>query len=438
METVVHILETINSILNGIIAFLMIYQLILGFFGFRKKTKDYQDHDPKSRFLILVPAHNEEAVIPDMIDNLNRLDYPRELYDYYILADNCTDKTEEIARGLGANVLVTKRQSPDEPTGKPIVLQKALNMLEGYQDKYDLIMFFDADNLMDLNILREVNSQYLDNPGKADFIQCYLGCKNNDGIIALSDYMSYSITNRFYNYAKHRLHLNAGIGGTGFSVDAKYLYSRGGWTSMSLTEDFETQLEATCEGRRVLWNNSVHIYDEKPTTLKACFRQRTRWAQGRWFVTFKNTWPITKALFKGKISFWEYLSSMTMMYNMLPFIILVAEMIIGAAITIIRYSCGMQVVSTEKFGLVDMLVRNLPYVAIFLYSLIFLFYVGDRMDNNHTLPAKRIGQLLVAAVVNSYISGMSHLVGLFKWRQQSNWVKTEHKIKASSSMKNTK
>lgn len=94
MEVVVRVLDILGAILNGIILFLMSYQLILSVFGFSKKTKDYQDHDPQSRFLILVPAHNEEMVIADMIDNLNRLEYPKELYDYYILADNCTDRTE--------------------------------------------------------------------------------------------------------------------------------------------------------------------------------------------------------------------------------------------------------------------------------------------------------------------------------------------------------
>lgn len=94
MEVVVRVLDILGAILNGIILFLMSYQLILSVFGFSKKTKDYQDHDPQSRFLILVPAHNEEMVISDMIDNLNRLEYPKELYDYYILADNCTDRTE--------------------------------------------------------------------------------------------------------------------------------------------------------------------------------------------------------------------------------------------------------------------------------------------------------------------------------------------------------
>lgn len=69
---------------------------------------------------------------------------------------------------------------------------------------------------------------------------------------------------------------------------------------MSLTEDFELQIESTCEGKRILWNHNVRIYDEKPTAFRASFRQRTRWAQGHWFVAFKNTGKLFRALFQRK------------------------------------------------------------------------------------------------------------------------------------------
>ena len=152
------------------------FQLAITFFGFKRNTKDYQDHPPQMRFLVLVPAHNEEAVIGDIIDNLQHMEYPKELYDFYILADNCTDGTVRVAREMGANVLEFTRKSPDAPTGKPIVLQQALEMLDGYEQRYDLVMFFDSDNLVDTNMFLEVNSQYLST--KADIIQCYLGIKN--------------------------------------------------------------------------------------------------------------------------------------------------------------------------------------------------------------------------------------------------------------------
>ena len=123
MEVLSQILEILNAILSGWLMLMLVYQLVITFFGYKRNTKDYQDHAPLMRFLVLVPAHNEEAVIGDIVQNLNEMEYPREMYDFYILADNCTDRTAEIARGLGANVLESWKDSPDAPTGKPIVLQ---------------------------------------------------------------------------------------------------------------------------------------------------------------------------------------------------------------------------------------------------------------------------------------------------------------------------
>ena len=419
------IIEALLAVFSAWLMFLMIYQIVLSFVGFKRKTKDYQDHEPEARFLVLVPAHNEEKVIATMIDNLNRMDYPKELYDFIILADNCTDRTEEIARGLGAEVLVSRRESEDEPTGKPIVLQKALKALGDYHEKYDLVMFFDADNMIDLNMFREVNSQYIDSGRKADVIQCYLGCKNSKGMVAFADYVSYTITNRFMQYAKQRVGLNAAIGGTGFCVSADYLHARGGWTSLSLTEDFELQIETICEGRRLLWNNEVRIHDEKPTRLKACARQRLRWAQGRWFVSFKNTPKLIKAFFKGKISFWEFLSTFWGMYNMSPFAVLMLEALLLGILELIRV-CDPTAPVYLSFA--TMFNFNLTSVLVMFYSIYVLFYVGDWLDNHRAPKLREIFPIFVSILINMGLGGLVNLIGLFKHRKQNVWVKTEHSI----------
>ena len=105
MEIVAAVIEAVMGIMSAWLVLMLLYQLCISFFGFKRNTKNYQDHDPQMRFLVLVPAHNEEAVIADIIDNLEHMEYPRELYDFYILADNCTDRTVEVARRMGANVL---------------------------------------------------------------------------------------------------------------------------------------------------------------------------------------------------------------------------------------------------------------------------------------------------------------------------------------------
>ena len=414
-------LETIAGICGFYLTFIMVYQIVIGFFGFGKAKKDYKDHDPQSRFLVLVPAHNEEKVIGDIIRNLNDMDYPKELYDFYIIADNCTDNTAEVARNLGAKVIETQKDSPDAPTGKPIALKKALQAVGDYQNRYDLMMIFDADNLMDTNMFREVNSQYLDK-GKPDFIQCYLGAKNKKGVVAWFYYTGYTLTNRFFDLAKYRLGLNCAIGGTGFAMTTSYLYKRGGWTTMSLTEDFEIQVEATLEGRRILWNHHTRVYDEKPTSLRASIRQKLRWGQGHWYVALHNTGKLFKALVAGRIGFGEFLSLLTYMYSIAAYVVVAVQLMASTGLCLVIPGRPF-----FDFSLSGLLIGGL----LFGYTYLFLFYVADWMDNRIRFSIRTIPIMIAGNAANLIVGVFNEIGGLIRCGDQQHWAKTEHAIGAA-------
>ena len=73
-----------------IITIYYLYQLVISLFSFVKiKEKPYivkKDH----KFLAIIPAHNEEGVIENLINSLKEQDYPKELFDIHVIADNCT------------------------------------------------------------------------------------------------------------------------------------------------------------------------------------------------------------------------------------------------------------------------------------------------------------------------------------------------------------
>lgn len=425
MQVLQGILEALVALCGAWLLIMMVYQLYLTIYGFKKKTKDYNDHEPESRFLVLVPAHNEERVIGDIIKNLQQMDYPRELYDFYIIADNCTDNTAEVAREAGAKVIVTQKDGPDAPTGKPIALKKALEYVGDYQDKYDLLMIFDADNLMDKNMFREVNSQYLDK-GKPDLIQCYLGMKNKEGVVAWFYYTSYTVTNRFFQLAKHRLGLNCSVGGTGYAITTSYVHQRGGWTSMSLTEDIEIQVEATGEGRRILWNHDARLYDEKPTSMKASLKQKIRWAQGHWFVALHNTPAICKALKEKRISVGEFISVMLYMYSLSTYLVTVLQLVLMALLLLVPvFDYAAQETS---------LLSTVGGVLLFAYSYFGLFYLADWMDNQIPFKWSTVPLMLVSFVANMIVGAVSQIVGLIRYRDQHTWVKTEHKLHGDKSV----
>src|SRR5690554_4075022 len=165
------------SILQYIVFGFGIYYLLLALAGlFSKRCR--REHYPQSRFAILIPAHNEAPVIGKLIENLLELDYPRHLYEIFVIADNCSDDTALVARSYG--VTVWERYSRNR-RGKGYALADALKLfgLSGAHDDspYDAVVIFDADNLVAPNYLRVMNNRLLEGE---KLIQCFIDSKNPD------------------------------------------------------------------------------------------------------------------------------------------------------------------------------------------------------------------------------------------------------------------
>ena len=78
-----------------------LYFLITGFFGFKNiHKKIIKKHKPKHKFAILIASRNEEGVIEQLVKSLLLQDYPKELFDVYVIPNNCTDDTEKVAKKL--------------------------------------------------------------------------------------------------------------------------------------------------------------------------------------------------------------------------------------------------------------------------------------------------------------------------------------------------
>ncbi len=221
------------------------------------------------------------------VENMVGMDYPRDLYDVVVLADNCTDETAELAQGAGAQVWV--RRDPDR-RGKGYALEWAL---QRDLQNYDAVCVFDADNLADTSFL-SVMALHL-REGK-QIIQAYLDTKNPwDTWITASYAIAYWYMNRFWQKARMRLGLSGALGGTGFCVATPVL-QRLPWTSHSLTEDLEYTVRAVTEGLSVYWTPLTKVYDEKPVAFSSTITQRSRWLQGHWSVAFDHSPALLRKL----------------------------------------------------------------------------------------------------------------------------------------------
>lgn len=269
------------------------YYLILGLFGLVRKNNK-KEFDPKKKFALIVAAHNEETVIGNMVDSLNKLDYPRELYDIFVIADNCTDKTAEIARSHGANVY--ERFNKDK-RGKGYALEWMFDNIFKMKKKYDAVSIFDADNVVSSKFLREINNKMCEG---YKVVQGYIDSKNpSDSWITESYSIAFWSANRFFQLSRANLGLTNQIGGTGFAVDTKILKELG-WGATCLTEDLEFTCKLVMNGEKVGWAHDAIVYDEKPLTLKDSWNQRKRWMSGFADVASRFFTKLLKKAFKER------------------------------------------------------------------------------------------------------------------------------------------
>lgn len=107
--------------------------------------------------MALVPAHNEAAVVGNLIESLKNQNYPKELLDIYVIADNCTDNTAQIARDAGA--IVYERFDSEKKT-KGYAMQWFLNKMNEQGADYDAMCVFDADNVVMPDFFTAMNKNF--------------------------------------------------------------------------------------------------------------------------------------------------------------------------------------------------------------------------------------------------------------------------------------
>lgn len=234
--------------------------------------------DKLNQFAILVCAHNEMLVIENLISSLYAMDYPRNKYSIYVVCDNCRDETAEIVRENGAIALVRDDLSQ---RGKHKALRWAFEKLaveEEQGNHFDAYVILNADNLVNENYLSEVNTHL--NQGH-EVMQTYLTSKNpEDSWVSECSSIGYWLGNSNYQDAHSRMNLSAQLKGSGM-VLRSHLFKEITWDTNSLAEEQSFAIEYLLK-RNVgcHWVHHARFYDERPITLKASLKQRTRWMQG--------------------------------------------------------------------------------------------------------------------------------------------------------------
>jgi cellulose synthase/poly-beta-1,6-N-acetylglucosamine synthase-like glycosyltransferase len=238
------------------------------------------------RFLFLVPAHNEELLLPACLDSLARGHYPAERVSIVVIADNCSDRTAHIARAAGVRCL--ERNAPADP-GKPRAIAWALSQLR--VGDYDAVVIVDADTEVDCSFAAQLASAA---PLADKALQPYNGVSNRTENALTRMGAVLSEANHGLAYVlKTRAGVNVPLS-AGMCIGSGVL-TRHGWTVDSLSEDWELYALLTARGVPIESVPGARIRAHEASTLKTSASQRRRWTAGKTTVLLRYAWPLLRS-----------------------------------------------------------------------------------------------------------------------------------------------
>lgn len=301
-----------------------LYQLTVSVAGLWRRQAPGPARGRRHRFALVTAAHNEEAVIGPHVENLLHLDYPRALYQVFIIADNCSDQTAAIARAAGATVL---ERHDARLRGKGYALDWFLRwFLPGVGRKFDAVCMFDADNLVAPDFLAHMNDE-LRRGHRC--IQSYIDSKNPlDSWVSCCYSVAHWTLNRLHQLSRHHLGGPAFLGGTGMCIGVEAL-RRFGWSAHGLTEDLEFTVKMVRSGERVHWCHAARVFDEKPVTFAPTWKQRLRWLKGHWLLFEEHFLPLMAEALRRRS--WYRLDVALHLLNPLMLILTLLSMVLGTA-----------------------------------------------------------------------------------------------------------
>lgn len=376
MELCIRILECIAFVTMVLSSLYALYIAFIALFGFSKAKEIPQtDKEPGStRFAVLIPARNEEAVIRQNVASLLKQNYPKESYRVFVIPNNCTDQTEMAAREAGAEILKCEGRI----TSKGDVLREILPKLSA-TGAYDAYVVFDADNRVMPDFLSEMEKAFLAGFDAAQGFRESGNPSATETSGACSVY--YWLDNYFYTQSRWNLGGSALINGTGFAFSDACLQRTGGWQTVSLTEDIEYSGILAEVGTRIAWVPQAVTFDEQPEKFIQAWKQRLRWTVGMYQCVKAHTGKLLSGVGKtGRSTF--------MLLDMLFFYLFpatgvlgVTSCVTGIAAAVLSSAVGILPVGKMLLGVISGVV--ISFIVMTLVALAGVLRAGKRVKDTY-------------------------------------------------------
>jgi cellulose synthase/poly-beta-1,6-N-acetylglucosamine synthase-like glycosyltransferase len=260
---------------------------------FRARANKNPNPEWGGKFFIVIPAHDEAALITETVSSLrSTLAGWSSPFSIWVVADNCSDNTAELAAAAGAQVL---RRTDPASAGKGYALafffERLLEMPDVKEE--DAVVVIDADTRVDPELLRAFAHRL---GGGWDWLQGVSGIANRQSSWR-TRLMScaFALINGTWLMGQDALGHSVSLRGNGMCFTVRGL-RKAPWQAFGLAEDIEYSWILRLQGKRVRFVPDAKVFSEIAFTNPNVVRmQRQRWESGRKSVRYQFTQQVLEA-----------------------------------------------------------------------------------------------------------------------------------------------
>lgn len=224
---------------------------------------------------VLVAAHNEEAVVADILEALMEVDYPADRLTVIPVNDRSTDRTREIIDAIAAgNPRIEPFHRVGGKPGKAAALKDAMARVNT-----EVVLVFDADYVPGKALIRQLVAPFFDPEIGAVMgrvVPLNVSKKLLTRLLDLERSGGYQVDQQ----ARMNLHMVPQYGGTVAGIRKTALDEIGGWNENALAEDTDLTYRLLLAGWKTVYANRAECYEEVPERWPVRVRQIMRWAKG--------------------------------------------------------------------------------------------------------------------------------------------------------------
>ena len=300
------------------------------------KAEDFIEKDGEPhRFGFVIAARNEENVIANLIESIRQQNYPSDMIDVFVVADNCTDKTADVAREAGT---VVYERFNDEQVGKSYALNYLFNKINadyGSYRAYDGYFIFDADNIVGKDFTRAMNNEFCKG---YRVVTGYRNSKNfGTNWITAGYSIAFMREAKYLNNSRKLLKSSTMVSGTGYLVSS-----------------------------------------EQPTTFMQSWHQRMRWTKGFYQVQWHYGYKLFRNFFsKPSMMLSKYDAFMTLAPSTIFTLISAGIMCVSVGLNIKDMDAAMAMVPETITAIITGIVQF--YLVTFIWGLFTIITEWDKI-----------------------------------------------------------